>query len=103
MFDGLSEVVADELFDEDTNLDLSDEEEGTDNSDAYSNKDDDDDDVGKGQARKRPRGRYNAGRGSGNSNPIKVLKCENKYCDDFDRVFKYASAKDRHDRWEKYI
>ena len=36
MFDGLSEVVADELFDEDTNLDLSDEEEGTDNSDAYS-------------------------------------------------------------------
>ena len=98
MFDGLvSEVVADEMFSEDINLDLSDQEEGTDDIDS------DDDDGGKGQARKRPRVKDTAGRGSGNSNPIKVLKCENKFCDDFDRVFKYASAKDRHDRWKNYI
>jgi hypothetical protein len=35
--------------------------------------------------------------GSDREQPTKVYKCENPDCQDFDRVFQYASQKTRHD------
>ena len=102
MFDRLSGAVADEMFPGDIALDLSEEHE-TDDSDASDDDDGDasgnnhDDDDFKPQARKRLKSRDEFEKDPSSSN-IKVLKCTNKNCDDYDRVFKYASAKDRHDR-----